>query len=246
MLRDRNDPQDPSVVTSKFLLNNHLVRILFNSGADRSFVSIPLASRLRIKPIALDNYYEIEMADGNIVSTNTVIKGCTLTLLNHLFEIDLIPIRLGSFDVVVGMDWLSKNQAKILCDEKIIHVPINGETLTIRGDQGKTRLNFISCIKTERYMSRGCQVFVVQVIETKPDEKRLEEIPVVREYPKVFPKDLPGLPPVRQIEFQIDLIPGVAPIAQAPYRLAPSEMKELSEQLQELTNRGFICPSTSP
>ncbi|PWA90937.1 reverse transcriptase domain-containing protein [Artemisia annua] len=160
-------------------------------------------------------------------------------------SIDLIPMRLGSFDIVVGMDWLSKNQAKILCDEKIIHVPINGETLTIRGDQSKTRLNFISCIKTERYMSRGCQVFVVQVTETKPDEKRLEAIPVVREYPEVFPKDLPGLPPICQIEFQIDLVPGAAPIAQAPYRLAPSEMKELSEQLQELTDRGFIRPSTS-
>lgn len=186
------------------------------------------------------------MAGRNLVSTNTVIKGCTLTLLNHPFEIDLIPIRLSSFDVVMGMDWLSKNQAKILCDEKIIHVPINGETLTIQGDQSRTRLNFISCIKAKRYMSRGCQVFVVQVTETKPNEKQLEEIPIVREYPEVFPKDLPGLPPIRQIEFQIDVIPGGAPIAQEPYRLAPSEMKELSEQLQELTDRGFICPSTSP
>ncbi|PWA90032.1 reverse transcriptase domain-containing protein [Artemisia annua] len=215
------------------------VTVLFDSGADRSFVSIPFASRLRIKPVALDTYYEIEMADGNLVSTNTVLKGCTLTLLNHPFEIDLIPMRLGSFDVVVGMDWLSKNQAKILCDEKIIHVLINDETLIIREDRSKTRLNFISCIKTKRYISRGCQVFIIQVTETKPDEKQLDEIPVVREYPKVFPKDLPGLPPVRQIEFQIDLIPGAAPIAQAPYRLAPSEMKELSKQLQELADRGL-------
>ncbi|PWA72441.1 reverse transcriptase domain-containing protein [Artemisia annua] len=186
MLRDRNDPQDPSIVTGKFLLNNHLVTILFDSGADRSFVSIPFASRLRIKPVALDTYYEIEMTDGNLVSTNTVLKGCTLTLLNHPFEIDLIPMRLGSFDVVVGMDWLSKNQAKILCDEKIIHVPINDKTLIIRGDKSKTRLNFISCIKTERYISRGCQVFIIQVTETKPDEKQLDEIPVVREYPEVL------------------------------------------------------------
>ena len=83
-------------------------------------------------------------------------------------------------------------------------------------------------------------------METKPDEKQLDEIPVVREYPEVFPKDLPGLPPVNQIEFQIDLIPGEAPIAQAPYRLALSKMKELSEQLPELADRGFIRPSTSP
>ncbi|GKF85081.1 hypothetical protein Tco_0249979 [Tanacetum coccineum] len=78
------------------------------------------------------------------------------------------------------------------------------------------------------------------------DDKRLEDIPVVREFPKVFPEDLPGLPPVRQEEFQIDLIPGATHVARAPYRLAPSEMQELSNQLQELAERGFIRPSTSP
>ncbi|GJU75954.1 putative reverse transcriptase domain-containing protein [Tanacetum coccineum] len=96
------------------------------------------------------------------------------------------------------------------------------------------------------YISRGCQVFVAQIMEKKSDEKRLEDIPVVREFPKVFPEDLPGLPPIRQVEFQIDLIPGATPVARAPYRLAPSEMQELSNQLQELADRGFIRPSTSP
>ncbi|GKC65079.1 putative reverse transcriptase domain-containing protein [Tanacetum coccineum] len=246
MLRDRNAHQDPNVVTGMFLLNQHLARILFDSGADKSFVSISLASMLNIPPITIDTFYNIEMADGNLVSTNTVIQGCTLTLLNQPFEIDLMPIKLGSFDVVIGMDWLSKYHAKILCDEKVVHIPINGETLIIRGDRSKTRLNLISCIKTERYLSRGCQVFVVQVMEKKSDEKRLEDIPVVREFPEVFPEDLPGLPPVRQVEFQIDLIPGATPVARAPYRLAPSEMQELSDQLQELADRGFIRPSTSP
>ncbi|GJW53642.1 putative reverse transcriptase domain-containing protein [Tanacetum coccineum] len=166
MLRDKNAPQDPNIVT--------------------------------------DSFYDIEMADGNLVSTNTVIKGCTLTLLNQPFEIDLMPIKLGSFDVVIGMDWLSKYHAKILCDEKVVHIPINGETLIIRGDRSKTRLNLISCIKTERYISRGCQVFMIQVMEKKSDEKGLEDIPVVKEFPDVFPKDLPSLPLVRQVEFQID------------------------------------------
>ncbi|GJZ83231.1 putative reverse transcriptase domain-containing protein [Tanacetum coccineum] len=180
------------------------------------------------------------MADGNLVSTNTVIQGATLTLLNQPFKIDLMPIKLGSFDVVIGMDWLSKYHARIICDEKVIHIPINGETLIIRGDQSKTRLNLISCIKTERYISRGCQVFIAQVMEKKSDEKRLEDIPVVREFLEVFPEDLPGLPPVRQVEFQIDLILGAAPVARAPYRLAPSEMQELSNQLQELSDRAPI------
>ncbi|GKE27938.1 putative reverse transcriptase domain-containing protein, partial [Tanacetum coccineum] len=123
------------------------------------------------------------------------------------------PNVVTGFDVVIGMDWLSKYHARIICDEKVVHIPIDGETLIIRGDR-------------------------TQVMKKKPDEKRLEDILVVREFPKVFPEDLPGLPPVHQVEFQIDLIPGAAPVARTPYRLAPSEMQELSNQLQELSNRG--------
>ncbi|GKB32734.1 putative reverse transcriptase domain-containing protein [Tanacetum coccineum] len=162
--KDRNAQQDPNVVTGMFLLNQHLVKVLFDSGADRSFISISLASKLNIPSITIDTFYDIEMAD---------IKGCTLTLLNQPFEIDLMPIKLGSFDVVIGMDWLSKYHAKILCDEKLVHIPINGETLIIR------------------------------VMEKKSDEKRLEDIPVVKEFLDIFPKNLPGLLPVRQVEFQI-------------------------------------------
>ncbi|GKC34297.1 putative reverse transcriptase domain-containing protein [Tanacetum coccineum] len=152
----------------------------------------------------------------------------------------------SSFDVVIGIDWLSKYHARIIYDEKVVHIPIDGETLIIRGDQSKTRLSLISCKKTKRYISRGYQVFIAQVMEKKSDEKGLEDIPVVREFPEVFPENLPGLSPVCQVEFQINLIPGAAPVARAPYRLAPSEMQELSNQLQELADRGFIRPSTSP
>ncbi|GKD79829.1 putative reverse transcriptase domain-containing protein, partial [Tanacetum coccineum] len=124
-----------------------------------------------------------------------------------------MSIKLGSFDVVIGWIGLSKYHARIICDEKVIHIPIDGETLIIQGDRSKTRLNLISCIKTERYISRGYQVFVAQVMEKKSDEKRLEDIPVVREFSEVFLKTLPGIPPVRQVEFQIDLIPRAAPIS---------------------------------
>nr|GEW03027.1 putative reverse transcriptase domain-containing protein [Tanacetum cinerariifolium] len=157
------------------------------------------------------------------------------------------PAENNSFDVVIGMDWLSKYHAKILYDEKVVHIPIGGETLIRRGDRSKNRLNLISCIKSKRYMSRGCQIFMIQVMEKKKSDKKIiEDIPVVKEFPDVFPEDLPGLPPIRQVEFQIDLIPGAAPVARAPYRLAPLEMQELSNQLQELIDQGFIRPSTSP
>ncbi|GKF86686.1 hypothetical protein Tco_0254513, partial [Tanacetum coccineum] len=104
-----------------------------------------------------------------------------------------MPIKLGSFDVVIGMDWLSKYHARIICDEKVVHIPIDDETLIIQA----------------------------QVMEKKSDEKRLEDIPVVREFPEVFPENIPGLPPVRQVEFQIDLIPEATPVARVRYRLAP-------------------------
>ncbi|GKC69377.1 reverse transcriptase domain-containing protein [Tanacetum coccineum] len=216
LLRDKKAYQDPNVVTGTFLLNHYLARVLFDSGADKSFVSISLASKLNIPPNTLNTTYDIEMADGNLVGTNTVIEGCTLILLNQPFEIDLMSIMLGSFDVVIGMYWLSKYHARTICNEKVVHIPIDGETLIIR------------------------------VMEKKSDKKRLEDIPVVREFLEVFPEDLPGLPLVRQVEFQIDLIPRAAPIARAPYGLDPSEMQELFDQLQELADRGFIRPSTSP
>ncbi|GJS36058.1 putative reverse transcriptase domain-containing protein [Tanacetum coccineum] len=212
MLRDRNAHQNPNVVTGMFLLNQHLARVLFDSGADKSFVSISFASKLNNSTITINHLLQVtEMADENLVSTNAVIQGAILTLLNQPFKLYLMPIKLGSFDVVIGMDWLSKYHARIICDEKVIHIPIDGETLIIRA----------------------------QIMEKKSDEKRLEDIPIVREFPKNFPEDLPGLPPVRQVEFQIDLIPGATPVARAPYRLAPSEMQELSNQLQELADRGL-------
>nr|GEX19189.1 reverse transcriptase domain-containing protein [Tanacetum cinerariifolium] len=131
LLRDKNAHRDPNVVMGTFLLNQHLARVLFDSVADKSFVSISLASMLNILPITLDTTYNIEMADGNLVSTNTVIQVCTLALLNKPFKIDLMSIKHDSFNVVIGMDRLSKYHAKILSDEKVVHIPINDETLII-------------------------------------------------------------------------------------------------------------------
>nr|GFA25286.1 putative reverse transcriptase domain-containing protein [Tanacetum cinerariifolium] len=163
-----------------------------------------------------------------------------------------MPVELGSFDVIVGMDWLKTYHAVIVCDEKIVRVPFEDETLIIRcdGSNNGNQLNLISCIKTRKYLLKGYPVFLANIttktIKDKSKEKQLEDVPIVRDFSEVFPEDLPGLPPTRQVEFQIDLIPGAAPVARAPYRLAPSEMKELSDQLQELSDKGFIRPSSSP
>ncbi|GJT23509.1 hypothetical protein Tco_0893446 [Tanacetum coccineum] len=128
------------------------------------------------------------------------------------------------------------------------------ETLIVCGDESdlgnETRLYIISCTKTQKYMLKGCHFFLAHVTtkktEYKSEGKQLEDVPIIRDFLEVFPKDFPGLPPTRKVEFQIDLIPGVAPVARAPYRLAPSEMKELLDQLQGLFDKGFIRPSYLP
>ncbi|GJX89021.1 putative reverse transcriptase domain-containing protein [Tanacetum coccineum] len=165
-----------------------------------------------------------------------------------------MPVELGSFDVIIGMDWLRRCHAVIVCDEKLVRIPYGNETLIFHGNESndgrESRLTIISCSKAQEYMAKGCQIFLAQISakkeEDKSEGKQLKDVPIVRDFPEVFPEDLPGLPPTRPVEFQIDLIPGAAPVARAPYRLAPSEMKELSEQLQELSDKGFIRPSSSP
>ncbi|GJX72891.1 putative reverse transcriptase domain-containing protein [Tanacetum coccineum] len=266
-------------------------------------------SLIDIIPTPLDNHYDVELADG---------------------KINLMPVELGSFDAIIGMDWVRKKditqkEIGVLCDEMLVRVLLWNETLVFRGAESyigrESRLTVISCSKVQEYMAKGCHVFLAQISATKEDDKSegktretSQRTYYVRDFPEVFPEDLPGLPPVRPVEFQIDLIPGAAPVARAPYRLAPSEMrncrtckkfsdksfirlvpllgspglisfkkkdgsfrmcirlrdfqidlvpgaapvarahyrlapsemKELSEQLKELSDKGFIRPSSSP
>ncbi|GKA85385.1 putative reverse transcriptase domain-containing protein [Tanacetum coccineum] len=179
---------DSNVVMGTFLLNNCYASMLFDSGADRSFVSSTFSTLLDVAPSTLDTSYAVELADGRILETNVVLRGCTLGLLGHPFDIDLMPVELGSFDIIIGMDWLAKS-----------------------------KLNIISYTRTQKYIQKGCQVYLAQVTskkaEDKSKEKRHKDVPIVREFLEVFPEDLPGLPPARQVEFQIDLVPGDAPVA---------------------------------
>ncbi|GJT37063.1 putative reverse transcriptase domain-containing protein [Tanacetum coccineum] len=230
-----------NVVTGTFLLNNRYALILFDTGADRSFVSTTFSSLIDIIPTTLDHGYDVELADGRIIWVNTLIRGCTLNFLNHPFNFDLMPVEMGSFDVIIGMDWLAKYHAVIVCDEKLVHVPFKNEILTFHCDgsnnRHESRLNIISCTKTQNYLLKGCPIFLAHVTTKKADdkskEKRLEGVPIVQDFPEVFPEDLPGIPPTCQVEFQIDLIPGVALVARAPYRLALSKMKEFKQEHEE-------------
>ncbi|GJT36854.1 putative reverse transcriptase domain-containing protein [Tanacetum coccineum] len=238
---------NPTTPTQRGQIVNQKVVTCFECGAQGHYRSeCPKiknqnrGNKARI-PDASGRAYALGGGDANPGSN-------TVTGLHSIFEPD--ANKLGSFDVIIGMDWLAKNHAVIVCDEKIVRIPYGNEILIVQGDKGnkekKSKLSIISCEKVQKYMEKGCQLFLAQITvkedKDKSEEKRLEDVPTVRD----FPEDLPGLPPTRQVEFQIDLVPGAAPVARAPYRLAPSEMEELSTQLQELSDKGFIRPSSSP
>ncbi|GJX10994.1 putative reverse transcriptase domain-containing protein [Tanacetum coccineum] len=183
---------DANVVTGTFLLNNHYASILFDTGADRSFISTAFSSLINIAPTSLENCYDVELADGKLVKIDTIIRGCTLNFLDHPFNIDLMPVELGSFEVIIGMDWLRRYHAVIVCDEKLVQVPYGNETLTFRGNESsngrESRLAVISYSKAQEYMAKGCQVFLAQISAKKEEDKserkhRLEDvIPIVRDF----------------------------------------------------------------
>nr|GFC43502.1 putative reverse transcriptase domain-containing protein [Tanacetum cinerariifolium] len=197
-------------------------------GSDfQSFVSYAFTPYIDIAPATLNTSCEVELANGMVVSTNTILCGCTLVLINRVFKIDLLPTQLGNFDIIVGMDWLAYHRVVIDCYEKIVRIPLpNGDILEVQGERPEKDLRLLSCIKANK--------------------KKPEHICIVCDFPKVFPDDLSGLPHVREIEFHIDLIPGALLVVKSPYRLAPSKMIELSNQLKELQEKGFIRPSHSP
>ncbi|GKD88218.1 putative reverse transcriptase domain-containing protein, partial [Tanacetum coccineum] len=149
-----------------------------------------------------------------------ILLNCKVNLNDELFNIDLFLIELKNFDV-------------------------DGKTLIVQGDKPTRNLKIISAIKMHKYLKKECFAFLAHVVEKDQKVKIIRDILVVKNYPKVFPEDLPGPPPSRQVEFQIDFVPRAAPVAKAPYRLALPEMQELSAQLQELLSKGLIRPSSS-
>nr|GEY53552.1 putative reverse transcriptase domain-containing protein [Tanacetum cinerariifolium] len=205
--RNRCPKKDKKEETIEFHSQAYAIKDAEPQGLNSGY---GFSSILDIDPVKIDTSYEVKLANGRVVSMNTVLKCCTLNLVNHLFKIDRMLIELGKFDVIIGMDWLVKHDVVIAFGEKVIRIPYGNKTLTVESDKGMSRLK-------------------------KQKEKRLEDVPIIHDFHEVFPDDLLGLPPLRQVEFQIDLVPGIAPIVRAPYRLAPSEMREFCFALKKRT-----------
>ncbi|KAJ9567767.1 LOW QUALITY PROTEIN: hypothetical protein OSB04_003733 [Centaurea solstitialis] len=235
------------LVSGTFLVNSIPALVLFDTGAERSFVHDSLAKEFTMPTTPLSDALVVEVAGGFLVTVRDCFEGCTIELDGEPFSATLIPMNVGSFDVVLGIDWLHAHDANIGYGKKMVTLPTSrGEMITVYGDKKKGTNTTISMIKARKCLAKGCTSYLAYVIDTKLEKKEVADVDVVREFPDVFPEDLPGLPPERQVEFHIDLTPGAAPIARAPYRLASTEMKEMMTQLQELSEKGFIRPSSSP
>nr|GEV00983.1 putative reverse transcriptase domain-containing protein [Tanacetum cinerariifolium] len=156
---------------------------------------------------------------GQLVKIKKVIRGCKLEIDGHVFDINLIPFGHGSFDMIIGMDWLSKHKDEIVCHKKVVRIPLQkGKVLIVIGERSEEKVR--------------------DLLSAKAKEQKQEKIVVVRNFSKVIPDDLSGLPPTREIEFRIELIPRVILVTKSPYRLAPSKMEEFLDQLKELQDNG--------
>ncbi|XP_035546655.1 uncharacterized protein LOC118348672 [Juglans regia] len=220
---------------------------LFDSGASRSFVSTTFARMCNLVTEPLRQSLVVALPNGEMVCCSKIALGCPLDFGERTLDADLIVFKLLGFDIILGMDWLYQYSANIDCRSRVISFQLSdGDYLEFVGSKLKARLAIISAIQAKKDIACGADAFWVQVVATSSEKKSVVDIPVVDEFPDVFVEELPGLPPVRDMEFVIDLELGAAPVHKAPYRMALAKLKELKTQLQELVDKGFIQPSTSP
>ena len=212
-----------------------------------SFVSPSFVAYLKEEICMLDNPLVVLIPIGEVYSVSKVLRECEVQIEKEIFSANLVVLDILEFDVILGMDWLSSNHAVLDCYEKTVMLTLPDKTmLRYQGDRRPTLPHLISVVNAKRLSNRGCQGYLAYVRDVESGELELREIPVVADFPDVFLEDLPGLPLEWEIEFCIDVPLGTQPISIPPYRMALTELRELKVQLQDLLDKGFIRPSTSP
>ena len=237
-----------NVVAGQTSLATYDVLTLFDSGATHSFISSKLALSISGSKDRTPKLLRTALPSGEMLLSEFLLKETPITINGVTLHADLIAIEMKDFDVILGMDFLGKNNVIIDCyHRRVTFRPNGGNEFAFKGRPLLQPKRIISAMQAQRMLSNGCMGFLASVVD-KTMEKELNpsDVPVVREYMEVFPEELPGLAPEREILFEIELMPGTGPISKAPYRMAPAELKELQTQLQELLDKGFIRPSYSP
>ncbi|XP_027066637.2 uncharacterized protein [Coffea arabica] len=238
-------PDSSEVVEGTIPVFCRPARILIDPDATHSFVNPEFMCGNDIQPVSLPYDLEVSTPMGDkCLITSMMYVNCEIWVGERKLLGNLISLAIKGYDVILGMDWLGKCSAQLDCKRKVVEFRIPGETtlrLDVRGSLASSAL--ISGIRVRKLLSRGAQEFLVFLINTPTDKLKVENVPVVGEYPDVFPNELVTLPPEREIEFKIDLLPRTSPISKTSYRMAPAKLKELKLQLQDLLERGFIRES---
>ena len=222
-------------------------KILFDPRSTHSFLSPMFAKLIDVPASELEFILTVTKPVGKQVECSTYYPSCTVKIDGVTFPADLILLDIPDFDVISGMDWLSDQHATMDCFNKTISFKLDGTSSKVKfhGEKRVSQASLISTLSTVKLLRSGCEGFIAFFIEDKQSQG-VEKILVVCEFPDVFPEEIPGLPPVREVKFTIELTPGTAPISIALYRMAPAKLGELKLQLQELLKKGFIRPSISP
>ncbi|XP_073132184.1 uncharacterized protein [Henckelia pumila] len=235
------------VVAGTILINTKPAYVLFDCDVTHSFISKRFTKKIGLVHEKLTEPLRVATPTNKIIETLKIHRKCKMCVCEQIFDADLVELNMVEFDVILGMDWLSRNHAVVNCRDKNVKLRTpNHEEITFQG-KIKMRKPLLSASQAWKAIKGREEVYLAMVSEVKEEpELQLEDLLIVREFLDVFPEELPGMVPDREIEFEIQLEPGAAPISKAPYRMAPAELKELKEQLQELLDKKQIRPSASP
>ena len=235
------------MITSMISVYDHDAYELVDPGATHSFISVPFTERHQIESQPIYGRMVVSVPNGDTMISERIVPGSRLVIQNKDFPADLIVLGIHDFDIILGMDWLSRHRATLDCYKKEVRLVRPEEPgMIFRGIRREIAPSLINAMTASKMLRKGCQGYLAFVVDRRQEGTRLEDIPIVKEFPDVFPDDISGLPSDREIEFVIELVPGTEPISIPPYRMTPAELKELMAQLEEFLSKGFIRHSTSP
>ena len=241
------DTDAPDVIVGNFTIFDTIMHALIDPGSTHSYIctDIPNLGKL---PRSETEYDILVMNPlGHSVIVNIVYRDYPIIIREYEFLGDLIELSFREFDVILGMDWLSRHQAIVDCRMKRVTLRTSNEDeVTFISERSNHLSNVIFAATASTMVQEGCEAYLAYAIDTVKARPSVSDIPTVSDFPDVFPKELPGLPPHREIEFSIDVVPGANQASITPYKMAPLKLKELKLQLQELLEKGFIRPSVLP
>nr|XP_012466477.1 unnamed protein product [Gossypium raimondii] len=247
VVRTREEGDAHDVVTGIFLLYSEPVYALIDPGSSHSYINSKLVVLGKLKSEMSRVLIEVSSPLGQTVSVDRVCRRCPLMIHGKTFSVDLLIMPFGDFDIILGMDWLSEYGVILDCYKKRFSIQTeDGDRLEVNDIRTSGTTRIISAIKASKLLRQGCTTYLAYVINSDSIGSQCSQIRTVCEFPDVFPEELLGVPPDREVEFAIEVYPGTAPISIPPYRMSPTELKELKVQLQDLLDRGFIRPSISP